>query len=406
MGSMFSAFKYRNYALFFCGQSVSQIGTWMQRIAVNWVVYTTTQSAFMLGVAAFAQQFPSFLLSLVGGIVADRYDRYKLLLLTQTASLVQAAVLAALVLTGHHSIPLILGLSVFLGIVNAFDLPARQPLVHELVPDKADVPNALALNASMVNMAVLVGPALAGIVLEAFGAGICFLMNAMSFLAVLGSLLFMKLPPYVPRSEKSKALSELSEGFQYIRKTPSIRTALVAMAAISLFVLSYNTLVPVFAKVVFKGDASTFGYINSFIGLGAISGTLLLASFRNKDHSRLLMINTIVLGVGLVFFSLTTNFPLAMVFAVLSGFGAMSQTTLCLTIVQLYADAKMRGRVLSYVGMAYFGMLPLGSLLVGSVSQYIGAANTLLIQGVLAVIIAVTIYLLSPKKEHHEIIQH
>jgi MFS family permease len=403
---MFRAFKNRNYALFFCGQSVSQIGTWMQRIAVNWVVYTATQSAFMLGVAAFAQQFPSFLFSLVGGITADRFNRYKLLLLTQTASMIQAAVLAILVLTGHYSIPLILGLSVFLGIVNAFDLPARQPLVHELVPDKADVPNAVALNASMVNMAVLVGPALAGIVLEAFGAGICFLINAISFLAVLTSLLLMKLPAYVPRTEKKKALSELTEGFQYIRRTPSIRTALISMATVSLFVLSYNTLVPVFAKVVFKGDASTFGYINSFIGLGAITGTLLLAGLRNKDHSRLLLINTIVLGIGLIFFSLTSNFPLAMFFAVLSGFGSMSQTTLCLTIVQLHADANMRGRVLSYVGMAYFGMLPLGSLLVGTVSQSIGAGNTLLIQGALSVVIAIVVFLISPKNETHKTNQH
>jgi MFS family permease len=393
MSAMFRAFNNRNYALFFCGQAISQIGTWVQRIAVNWVVYTTTQSAFMLGLAVFAQQFPSFVFSLLGGIAADRYNRYKLLLLTQVASMLQAILLAVLTLTGHYSVTGILILSVMLGIINAFDLPARQPMIHELVTDKSEVPNALALNASLVNLARLVGPAISGIILELFGAGICFLLNAFSFVAVLTSLLLMKLPPHVPPTEKKKITSELAEGFGYIKRTSSIRMALIALAAMSLLVLPYDTLVPVFAKVVFKGSASTFGYISSFMGLGAITGTLFLAYVRDKDHVVLLLINSVILGVGLMFFSHITYFPVAMVFAVLTGFGAMSQTTLCLTIIQLQTDAKMRGRVMSYVGMAYFGMLPLGSLLIGTVSQQIGAGNALLIQGILALSIALMIHL-------------
>jgi predicted MFS family arabinose efflux permease len=251
----------------------------------------------------------------------------------------------------------------------------------------------------MVNLARLVGPALSGIVLEAFGAGTCFLINAFSFVAVLTSLLLMKLPPFVPKTEKKKITTEFAEGFQYIKATPSISTALIMMASSCLLVLPYDTLIPVFAKVVFKGGASTFGYISSFMGLGAISGTLFLASARKKSHEELLLINTLILGTGLLLFSHTGYFPLAMVFAVIAGFGTMSQTTLCLTIIQLDADASMRGRVMSYVAMAYFGMLPLGSLLIGSVSQWVGAPNALLIQGVLAFIIALLFYLIRIKKK-------
>jgi MFS family permease len=357
----------------------------------------------MLGLAVFAQQFPSFLFSLLGGIAADRYSRYKLLLLTQAASMVQAILLAILTLSNNYSIESLLALSVVLGIVNAFDLPARQPMVHELVKDKSEVPNALALNASMVNMARLIGPALSGIVLEAFGAGTCFLINAFSFVAVLTSLLLMKLPPHVPKTEKKKIAAEFAEGFQYIKATPSISTALIMMASACLLVLPYDTLIPVFAKVVFKGNASTFGYISSFMGLGAISGTLFLAGATHKSKEKLLLMNTLILGIGLLFFSHTTYFPLAMVFSIIAGFGSMSQTTLCLTIIQLDADANMRGRVMSYVAMAYFGMLPLGSLLIGSVSQWVGAPNALLIQGILAFVIALLFYITRIKKKNTKI---
>ena len=385
----FRAFNNRNYRLFFGGQSVSLIGTWMQRTAVSWVVYSTTHSAFMLGVAIFASQFPSFVLSLAGGIVADRYDRHKVLLITQTASMVQAILLAVLTLTHHYAIWQILALSVILGIINAFDVPARQPLVHELVTNKADVPNALALNSSLVNIARLVGPALSGLVLGKYGAGICFLLNAISFLAVLISLLLMKLPPRVPSAVQKKVTAEFAEGFAYIKSTPVIGVTLLLLASICLLVLPFDTLLPVFARVVFKGDATTFGYIFSFIGLGAVGGTLVLASLKPGADMRLVLLgNAVVLGTGLILFSRISYFPVAMVFAALAGFGSMVQNTMCITIIQVHAEAKMRGRVMSYVALAYFGMMPLGSLLVGAVSQQIGAPDTLLCQGVVALLIA------------------
>jgi MFS family permease len=385
----FHAFRNRNYRLFFTGQSISLIGTWMQRTAVSWVIYTLTHSTFMLGLAIFASQFPSFLFSLFGGIVSDRYNRYKVLLVTQTASMVQALMLAILILTNHYVVWEILSLSVMLGIINAFDVPARQPLVHELVSDKSALPNALALNSSMVNLARLAGPALSGFVLEKFGAGICFLLNALSFIAVIVCLSLLKLAPYERQPVKKKITSELAEGFAYLKRTPAISMIILMLTAVSLLVLPYDTLLPVFAKVIFRGNAETFGYIYSFIGFGAICGTFFLASLKaGSDLKIVLLVNTIVLGTGLLLFSHIHYFPVAMVFAVMCGFGAMSQGTICITIIQVNADAAMRGRVISYLAMAMFGMLPLGSLLIGFISQQIGASNAMLCQGFMALTIA------------------
>jgi len=384
----FRAFRSRNYRLFFCGQSLSQIGTWMQRTGVSWVVYTMTHSAFMLGLTMFALQFPSFALTLFGGIVSDRYSRYKTLFITQVLSMVQAIALTVLVLFTHYQIWQILALSVFLGIINAFDVPVRQPMVHEMIQDKEDLPSALAFNSAMNNIARLIGPALSGIVLEAFGAGICFALNAVSFIAVIGSLLLMKLPPYQPNSVRKKVVHELKEGFVYLVRTPSIGLVLLMLAIVSLFVLPYNTLLPIFAKVIYKGNAATFGYINSFIGLGAIIGTFYLASLNpGTNMRRVLLVNTIIFGIGLICFSQINSFPIAMAFAVLCGFGTMSQTTVANTIIQAGAAKNMRGRVMSYLSLGFFGMMPFGGLLTGSISQVIGAQTTLLCQGIMALVI-------------------
>ena len=396
----FRAFQNPNYRLFFGGQSISQIGTWMQRTGVSWVIYTMTHSPFMLGLTVFASQFPSFIFSLPGGVASDRYNRYRVLLLTQIASMIQALLLAILTLTNHYSVTGILLLSMLLGIINAFDVPARQPLIHEMVTDRADLPNALALNSSMVNLARLIGPALSGIVLVKWGAGTCFLLNALTFIAVIISLLLMKLPPYIPPPVKNNIRSELNEGFRYLKNTPSISITLLLLGLISLLVLPYNTVLPVFAKVIFKGDAATFGYINSFIGIGAVAGSVFLATLHPKtDLKTILFVSTIIFGIFLILFSHMSNFPLAMVFASATGFGMMNQTTICITIVQVESDKEMRGRVMSYVAMAYFGMLPLGSLLVGSVSQRIGAPDTILAQGIIALIIAALFYKFLRKKK-------
>jgi MFS family permease len=389
IASTFRAFKYRNYRLFFYGQSISQIGTWMQRTGVIWVVYTMTHSPFMLGLTVFASQFPSFVFSLPGGVISDRYNRYKLLLGTQIASMIQAFLLFVITMSSGYSVWSILILSAVLGLINAFDVPARQPLIHELVTNKADLPNAMALNSSIVNLARLIGPALSGLVLVKLGASICFLLNALSFIAVIISLLMIKMKPYIEPPKKRDLRLELKEGFIYLRNTPSIAIALSMLGLTSLLVLPYGTVLPVFAKLVFKGDADTFGYINSFIGVGAVIGSIFLATRKpNADLKFLLFVSTVIFGISLILFSHTVNFPLAMVFATLTGFGMMNQTTICMTIVQVESEKEMRGRVMSYVAMAYFGMLPLGSLLVGYISQHAGAPNAILIQGITALIIA------------------
>ncbi len=389
----FRAFRNRNFSLFFTGQSISRIGTWMQRTAVIWVIYTLTHSMFMLGVTTFAEQFPSFLFSLYGGIVSDRNNRYKLLLATQTGMMVQAILLSILILTRHYIVWEILALSVMLGVINAFDIPARQPLVHEMINDEADLPNALALNSTLTNLAKLVGPALAGIVLDKFGAGICFLSNAVSFVAVITCLLLMKLPPYRPQVIKKKKLSELNEGFKYIIHTHEIGITLLILALVSFLVLPYRTLLPVFAREIFHGNAATYGYINSFIGLGAMAGAIFLASLKDSTKlKKVLFINTIILAIGLIAFSHITVFAVASIFAVITGFGAMAQTTVANIIVQVNSAKQMRGRVMSYLAMAAFGMLPLGSLVTGAVSQRIGAPVTLFCEGIIALVIALIFY--------------
>ena len=386
--STFRAFKSRNYRLYFGGQSISLIGTWMQKTAVSWVIYSLTHSTLMLGVTLFASQFPSFLFSLLGGVVSDRYNRYRVLLTTQVASMIQAVLLTVLIFSKHYVVWEILALSVVLGIINAFDVPARQSLVYEMIEDKNDLPNALALNSSMVNLSRLIGPAIAGIVLENLGDGVCFLMNALSFVAVIISLLMMKLPKYVKKPHPKNVYGELKEGFSYIKRTPEISFILVMLMLISLFVLPYSTLIPFYARDVFKGTASTFGIIDSFIGLGAFAGAIFLASLKpGHNLKKILGINTLIFGAGLVLFSHEGNYILALIFSALAGFGMMSQITISNTVIQTSSDINMRGRVISFYAMAFFGMQPLGGLLIGSISKWIGTTNTVLGEGVIALLI-------------------
>jgi MFS family permease len=391
--STFNAFKSRNYRLYFSGQSISLVGTWMQKTAVSWVIYSETHSKFMLGLALFASMFPSFVFSFLGGIASDRYDRFKLLLATQLASMVQAVLLTVLIFFKNYTAWEIIGLSAVLGLINAFDVPARQSLVYDMVEDKADLPNALALNSSMVNLSRLIGPGLAGLALEKFGQDICFGLNAVSFIAVIGSLLMMKLPKYIEKPVTKNVLAELKEGFEYIRQTPSIRFVLITLAAVSLLVLPYSTLIPVYAKDIFKGTASTFGIIDSVIGLGAFSGAIFLASLKpGRNLKRILATNTIIFGTGLILFSQTTWYPLALVFAAISGFGMMSQITISNTLIQTTVDPAMRGRVISFYAMAFFGMQPLGGLLVGTLSKWIGTPDTVTAQGVITILIGILLF--------------
>lgn len=398
--STFNAFKSRNYRLYFSGQSISLIGTWMQKTAVSWVVYSETHSKFMLGLTLFASMFPSFIFSFLGGVASDRYNRYKLLLITQFASMGQAILMTLLIFFRHYSVWEIIALSALLGLINAFDVPARQSLVYEMVDDKADLPNALALNSSMVNLSRLIGPGIAGIALEKFGEDICFGLNAVSFIAVIGSLLLMKLPKYLEKPRTKNVFGELKEGFQYIKQTPSIAFVLIMLALISLLVLPFSTLIPVYAKDIFKGTASTFGVIDSVIGLGAFCGAIFLASLKpGRNLRKILATNTLIFGAGLVLFSHTTYYPIALVFATISGFGMMSQITISNTLIQTTVDPAMRGRVISFYAMAFFGMQPLGGLLIGTLSQWIGTPDTVMAQGIITLIIGFSLFRFLRKDE-------
>jgi MFS family permease len=384
----FRAFRSRNYRLFFAGQCLSLLGTWMQKTAVSWVIYAQTHSTLMLGLSMFATIFPSALLSLLGGIVADRYPAYRILLLTQVLSLGQAALLALVVLLKPNAMWEILGLSAVLGCINAFDLPARQSLVYGLMEDKQDLPNAVALSSSMVNVAQLLGPALAGLVLARLGATACFSLNAFSFVAVIGSMAAMRLPAAATPATGRSLKDDLSTGFRYLQATPDICFIIVMMALLSLLVLPFATLLPAYAKDIFRGTATTFGVLEAAAGLGALAGTLFLASLKpTANLNKVLTANTFVFGTGLLLFAYTPWFPAALGFLALSSFGMMARITLNVTLLQTIVQPVMRGRIISLYILAFSAMLPLGSLLVGAVSQRIGVQPTILAEGVLAILL-------------------
>jgi MFS family permease len=372
----------------------------MQRTAVLWFVYSMTNSAFLSGVTIFAEQFPSFLFSMFGGIAADRYDRFKIIKITQIASMIQSGLLAVLMMTRHAAIWQVLALSVLLGIINAFDVPARQAMLHDIVAEQSDLSNAISLTTATACLAQLLGPPAAGFIYKSFGPAVCFWINAASFGGVLVSILLMNLPPYRPSATRKKVIKELAEGFSYVRRTPAIGLTILLAAIASLVVLPYNTVLPVFAKVVFHGDSSTFGYITGFVGVGAVIGTIYLASRKPEAHlRRILFFTSVILCVGLILFAMTKNFSLAMFFAVLTGFGGITEFAVCNILVQSESAPDMRGRAIGILLMAFFGMAPLGSLLVGAISQHIGAPYTVLGEGIIgvAVILAFAKYLLRPQ---------
>ncbi|MFD1470778.1 MFS transporter [Hymenobacter caeli] len=382
MISAFRSLAHRNFRLYYAGQSVSLIGTWMQRLAVGWLVYSQTHSALLLGLVSFAGQIPTLLLAPYGGTVADRYSRYRVLLITQVASLVQASVLAWLVLSGHYATWAVAGLSLLLGTINAFDIPARQSLIVELVDDRAHLPNAIALNSTMVNLARLVGPALAGLLLARYGEGPCFVVNAVSFVAVVASLLLMRIAPRPVRTHRPGALEGLREGWAYLRQAPALRRQILLMAGISFCAMPFGTLLPVFAKDVFHGQAGTYGWLNSLSGLGALTGAFYLAS-QPAEARRPQLITYAALGfcASLVGFALSPQLGPALLFITLGGTGMMLFIAGTNTAIQTNVADHMRGRVLSYYVMAFQGVQPLGSLLVGWLARHLGAPHTVLLQG-------------------------
>jgi len=370
------------------GQSISLIGTWMQRMAVSWLVYEMTHSAFMLGLVAFASRIPMMFLSPYAGAYVDRHSRYRTLLVTQFASMLQAGLLAFVVLTNQYNIVIIILLSIMLGVINAFDAPSRQSLMIVLVQNKSDLPNAIALNSTMVTLARLVGPAVAGILLSTVGEGICFLINFLSFIAVITTLLMMKIkvPPKVKHVEH--IWQNLSQGFTYLKRKPGLKNAIILMAMLSFIIMPYVTLLPIYAKTVFKGDVTTFGWLNAISGLGALMGAIYVARLHTERNLLKVMIGAgLLISVSLVLFSYITYLPLSLVLIMVGEAGLLTFIASTNTYLQTHVEEKMRGRVISYYVMAFGGMLPLGSLAVGLLAHLTSAPFTVLIEGLAGVII-------------------
>jgi len=385
--TIFRSLKYRNYRLFFSGQSISLIGTWMQRIAMPWLVYHMTGSAFLLGLVSFAGQIPTFLLAPLGGVVTDKFSKYRVLLITQIISLIQALILAVLALTGVIQIWQIVVLSIILGCVNAFDVPSRHSFVIEMVEKKEHLGNAIALNSMIFNGARLIGPSIAGMMLATTGEGVCFLINAISYVFVVISLLLMHVQKKEVIRKPGNIFDEMKEGFNYTFGFAPIKHLLILLGVVSLMGSSYQVLMPVFAKEILHGNSSTFGFLMGAAGLGALAGAVFLASRETVlKLGRIIPAAAAIFGVGLIALSMTKYLPVSLLLMIIIGLGLMLHTASSNTILQTITDDDKRGRVMSFYSLAIMGTAPFGSLLAGSLAKIVGTPVTILVGGISCII--------------------
>jgi MFS family permease len=378
------ALRHRNFRLFFFGQSISVIGTWMTRLATAWLIYRLTGSAWLLGVTGFAGQIPTFLISPFAGVWVDRWNRHTVLVVTQAAAMVQSFALAALALSHTIHVWQILVLAIFQGVINAFDMPARQSFLVEMVEGRDDLASAIALNSSIVNLARLLGPSIAGIVIAIWGEGFCFLADGISYIAVIASLLMMHVGyATTQRTAKPSMIGELRAGWKYVSTMVSVRTILILFAIVSLMGIPYTTLMPIFATKVLGGGAHTLGFLMGAAGCGALAAAVWLAMRKTVlGLGRVIGFSCAVFGLALAGFSLSRIFWLSMVLLFIAGFGMVQQMSASNTIIQTLVADDMRGRVMSYYAMAFFGMAPFGSLMAGGLAHVLGAPHTLLLTGI------------------------
>jgi MFS family permease len=398
--SIFRALSHRNYRLFFTGQSISMVGTWMTRIAMSWLVYRLTGSALLLGVVGFSGQIPSFILAPFAGVFVDRWNRHRLLVWTQILALVQSLALAVLTFAGVIKIWHIIALSVFQGLINAFDMPTRQAFVIQMVEDRADLPNAIALNSSLVNGARLIGPSIAGVIIAVVGEAWCFMIDAVSYIAVIGSLLAMTITPAEVAKivHKLNIKQQLSEGWRYVYNNPPISKILLLLAIVSLVGIPYTVLMPIFANDVLGGGPYTLGFLMAASGTGALIGALTLAARKSVlGLGRFIPGMAAVFGAGLIAFSFSRVIWISLPLMFVTGLGFMVQMAVSNTLIQTIVDEDKRGRVMSFYTMAFMGTAPFGSLLAGLIAERIGAPHTLLIGGTGCVIGAVWFYTALPR---------
>jgi MFS family permease len=375
------ALRHRNFQLFFGGQMISLTGTWMQNIAQDWLVYRLTGSSLLLGLVAFMNLIPVLILAPVAGIVADRLNRHRTVILTQALSMLLGLTLAILTLSGLIRVWEILVLTTLLGMVIAFDIPARQAFLMDMV-GREDLFNAIALNSSMFNAARIIGPAFAGLLVAWIGEGWCFFANGVSYLGVIGGLLMMRLPPQTSHLPAGSAFEHIVEGFRFARHTAPVRSLLLMVGMVSLVAMPYTVLMPIFAASVLHGGARGLGLLMGATGLGALLGSLTLASKRNvRGLGRWVWTAGVVFGGSLILFSISRSFWVSVALLVPTGFGMMVQMGATNTLLQVMSPDRLRGRVMALYSMMFIGMAPIGALLGGAVASTIGAPWTVAIGG-------------------------
>lgn len=381
------ALRSKNFQLFFAGQGISLIGTWMTQLATIWLVYDLTNSPLMLGVVGFSSQIPSFFLAPFGGVFVDRFSRYHTLIGTQVLAMIQSLTLAALALTGVIQVWHIIALSLFQGFINALDAPARQAFVPELVEHREDLANAIAINSTMVNGARLIGPAIGGLLIAGVGTAYCFLIDGLSYIAVIAALLAMKVKPWKNIVTDGNPLQKVKDGFVYAFSFPPIRAVLLLSALVSLMGLQNTILVPVIAEQVLKGGAESLGFLMAASGVGALTGGIYLTTRQTiLGIGKLIALAPAILGIGLIAFSLSRFLPLSLFTMLFVGLGTILQIAASNTFLQTIVEDDKRGRLMSLYTMSFLGMIPVGNLLGGFLASHIGAPNTLIIDGIVCIL--------------------
>lgn len=378
---MFRALRHRNYRLFFSGQIISLVGTWMQSVAQSWLVYRLTGSSLLLGLVGFAGQIPVFLLAPIGGVVADRYSRHRIVIATQTSAMVLAFILSALMLLGHIRVWEIMLVASLLGIVNAFDVPARQAFIVDMVHSE-DLINAIALNSSMVNGARVLGPAIAGVTVAAVGEGWCFFANGASYIAVIVGLVLMVVAPRELGRDTSSGLERIVEGFRWVAKTAPIRALLLLLGLVSLTGMPYAVLMPIFADKILHGGARGLGMLMGASGIGALAGTLILAAKREVHGlGRWIAFASFGFGASMILFASSRSYTLSIVLLTPVGFSMMLQMSASNTLIQTMVPDELRGRVMAVYSMMFMGMAPFGALVAGTMANHVGAPITVALGG-------------------------
>ena len=376
------AFRHRNFRLFYAGQAISLIGTWIQQIALSWLVYRTTGSGFLLGLVTFCSQIPMLLFLPLAGLFSDRYDRRKLMIVAYLLAMVQAVILGMLTLTGTIQVWHILVLGFLYGTIMAFETPARQSLISQMVNNKEDLPNAIALNSVLMNGGRLIGPSIAGVLLAFISEGWCFLINSASFVAIIASVSMMRLATKSRAKTSSSLRNEFAVAARYAWNTRPIRLFLALVALISLTASPYTVLMPIFARDVFGGDAHTLGFLVGSAGLGAVIGTAFLTTRPDVfELSKLVPFTSAAAGIALMLVGISKFYWLSLIFMACLGFGIIVTAASVNMMLQSLVEEDKRGRIISFYAMAFLGMAPVGGLIAGSLASQLGAPSTAMIDG-------------------------